>query len=127
MRLGLTIGVWDVWHPGHTHVLTRCRECCDYLFVGIMTDFWCHVQKGHDRPFESLQKRRESLQRSGLADRIVVVDTLEIHHYLQMVDVWFKGEDQKNMRPLDYPCTTIIPRLGGVSSSTNGRPLKETS
>ena len=28
--------------------------------------------------------------------------------YLQMVDVWIKGEEQKNMRPNDWPGETVF-------------------
>ena len=110
-----------MWHEGHENLLRQARNHCDYLFVGIMTDFWCHVQKGHNRPFESLQKRRESLLASGLADKVVILDTLDMHPYLQMVDVWIKGEDQKNMRPFDWPSVVVLPRTPGVSSTQRGQ------
>ena len=71
-------------------------------------------------PYESLQQRRCGLQRSGLADRVVILDTLDMDPYLQMVDVWFRGDDQRNMRPIDYPAVEIIPRLPGVSSTERG-------
>ena len=119
-KLGLTIGVWDLWHVGHENFLSYARSECDFLFVGIMTDFWCHVQKGHNRPYESLQHRLMNLRNSYLADKIVIIDTLDIHNYLQMVDVWIKGEDQRNMRPLDWPNTVFIERTEGVSTTQKG-------
>lgn len=120
-QLGFTVGVWDLWHRGHENLLTNAKRHCDYLFVGIMTDYWVHVQKGCNRPCESLQKRLVSLRNSGFADKIVILDTLDMAAYLQMVDVWIKGDDQQNMRPLDWPNVVIIERTEGVSTTQKAK------
>lgn len=119
MKIGFTVGVYDLLHEGHINSLKFCKQNCDYLNVGIMTDFWCHVQKGHDRPYQSLQMRMSNLRISAgnLIDNIVILDTLDMHQYLQMVDVWFKGEDQKNMRPFDYGNVIYVPRTPNISTS----------
>lgn len=117
ITIGFTVGVWDVFHHGHIEFLKKAKTHCDYLHVGIMTDYWVQVQKGPERPMESLQKRMESLRTSGLADNIVVIDTLDMSQYLQMCNVWIKGMDQKNMRPFQYPNEVFLNRTDGVSSS----------
>jgi len=117
MVIGFTVGVWDVFHQGHVNVLKQCKEQCDYLHVGIMTDFWCHVQKGHDTLSQSLQKRMESLRECADVDNIVILDTLDMHLYLQMTDIWFKGTDQKNMRPFEFANSVILKRTPGISST----------
>jgi cytidyltransferase-like protein len=45
MKLGFTVGIWDLFHEGHINLLKKCREQCDYLFVGIMNDYWVRVAK----------------------------------------------------------------------------------
>ena len=126
MIIGFTVGVWDTFHTGHENFLGKCREACDFLHVGIMTDFWCHVQKGHDRPYWSLQKRMRDLRQTGLADNIVILDTLDMSKYLQMVHIWFKGADQKNMLPLDYGHVIFIERTPAVSTTDNIERLRRT-
>ena len=117
IRIGFTVGVWDLWHSGHEHILKNARLHCDYLVVGIMTDYWVRVQKGHKRPIESLAKRMVNLRNSGLVDKIVVLNTLDMSPYLQIADVWIKGSDQCNMLPEDYPNCVYIPRFPGISTT----------
>jgi cytidyltransferase-like protein len=117
MKTGFTVGVWDLLHEGHTKFLLKAREHCDYLYVGIMTDFWVRVQKGHDRPFHSLEQRIVALRNTKLTDKIVILDTLDMYPYLQMVDVWIKGEDQKNMRPFEWHNEVYVERTPDISTS----------
>jgi glycerol-3-phosphate cytidylyltransferase len=117
MKIGFTVGVWDLLHEGHTNLLKEAKEHCDYLIVGIMTDFWVRVQKDHDRPFQSFEKRLAELRGCELCDKIVILDTLDMHPYLQMVDVWIKGIDQKNMRPNQWPNEIFLSRTPDISTT----------
>lgn len=117
MKLGFTVGVWDLLHEGHINLLKEARKHCDYLFVGIMTDFWVRVQKDHTRPFESLAQRLANLRNTNLVDKVVILDTLDMSPYLQMVDVWIKGEDQKNMLPTQWGHEVFLPRTPDISTT----------
>lgn len=118
MKIGFTVGVWDLFHKGHINFLSDAKKHCDYLVVGIMNDFWVRIQKNHERPAESLEQRIVKLRESGLSDRIIVLDTLDMHPYLQMVDVWIKGDDQKNMRPSDWAGKQVyIKRTPDISTT----------
>lgn len=117
IRIGFTVGVWDLLHDGHRKFLKRCRRHCDFLHVGIMNDYWVMVQKGHDRPVQSLQLRMANLLKEGLADNLVVLDTLDMTPYLQMCHVWIKNVDQKNMRPVEWPGVVYLPYTEGISTT----------
>tara|TARA_Y100000034_G_scaffold135249_3_gene206408 strand:+ start:250 stop:645 length:396 start_codon:yes stop_codon:yes gene_type:complete len=128
MKLGFTVGVWDIFHEGHANFLKAAKEHCDYLYVGIMTDFWVRVQKSHDRPFQSLELRLVDLRKNPHVDKVIILDTLDMHQYLQMVDVWIKGEDQKNMRPRTWSNEVFIGRTPDISTTElieKIRPLSE--
>jgi cytidyltransferase-like protein len=116
MQIGFTVGCFDLLHYGHINFLKRSKEHCDYLIVGIMTDYWIKVQKGQDRPEWELKTRYEMLEKTGLCDKIVILDTLDMTPYLQMIDVWIKSEDQNNMRP-EFNNTVILPRTKGISTT----------
>jgi glycerol-3-phosphate cytidylyltransferase len=103
MKIGFTVGVWDLFHEGHINMLTEAKKNCDYLIVGVMTDYWVRVQKGHDRPRQSLETRFLSVLNSNLADKVIILDTLDMTKYLQIADVWILGENQKNMMPFNWP------------------------
>jgi glycerol-3-phosphate cytidylyltransferase len=125
VKIGFTVGVWDLFHEGHLNLLKEAKKHCDYLYVGIMTDYWVRVQKSHDRPIESLEQRLVSLKTCNLVDKIVILDTLDMTPYLQMVDVWIKGKEQKNMRPLYWPNEIYIERTPNISTSDLAKKLKE--
>ena len=125
IKIGFTVGVWDLFHEGHLNLLKEAKKHCDYLYVGIMTDYWVRIQKSHDRPIESLEQRLVSLKICNLVDKIVILDTLDMTPYLQMVDVWIKGKEQKNMRPLYWPNEIYIERTPNISTSDLAKKLKE--
>lgn len=118
MRIGFTVGVWDLFHEGHLNFLKEAKKHCDFLHVGIMTDYWVRVQKGHKgRPAESLENRIVNLKKLDIVDNIVILDTLDMSPYLQMCHVWIKGEDQKNMRPIEFANSIFIKRTEGISTT----------
>lgn len=116
MIIGFTVGVFDIFHHGHANFLRRCRQYCDYLVIGVMTDYWVKVQKGHERPFDSIDKRLEVCKEFG--EKVIALDTLDMTPYLQVADKWIKSEGQMNMRPESSPIPVIVlPRTAGISST----------
>ena len=45
-KLGLTWGVWDLLHIGHTRLLKSASELCEKLYVGVTTDEYAVIKKG---------------------------------------------------------------------------------
>lgn len=117
MKIGFTVGCWRLLHHGHINHLKEARQQCDYLIVGIMNDYWINVQKGREYPIENIDVAINNLRKTGLCDKIIELDTLNMSPYLQIADVWFKGEDQKNMRPEKFDNIIIIPRTQGISTT----------
>lgn len=118
MKIGFTVGVFDLFHDGHQKLLERCAEHCDFLLVGVMNDYWVRVQKGHDRPHDSEQTRLLRIRNHPLVSKGVLLDTLNMTPYLQVADVWLLGENQRNMRPFDFPIEQIrIPETPGISTT----------
>lgn len=119
MKIGFTVGVWDLFHEGHKNFLYESKKHCDYLIVGIMNDFWVRVQKGHEgRPFHSLPLRIQKLREINIADKIVILDTIDMSQYLQIADIWIKGEDQKNMKPDNFQNCIYLKRTPNVSTTS---------
>jgi len=115
VEIGFTVGVWDLFHEGHRIFLERAKGLCDYLIVGVMTDYWVMVQKGTGRPIDSIVKRIEAI--TSLVDKVIVIDTMDMTPYLQIADIWIKGEDQNKMRPEVWSNEVRLPRTLGVSTT----------
>jgi hypothetical protein len=50
--------------------------------------------------------------------KAILLDTLDMTPYLQVADVWLLGENQRNMRPFDYPIPQIrIAETPGISTT----------
>src|SRR4030042_2589371 len=114
MKIGFTVGCFDLLHKGHIKFLKRCKKYCDYLIVAVTTNYITRVQKGKGRPIQSLFERIDNVM--PYADKVIVVDTLDMTSYLQIADVWLKGEGQNNMKPFDYPNIVFIKRTPDIST-----------
>ena len=121
MIVGFTVGVFDLLHEGHKNLLAAAGQQCDHLIVGVTTDWLARVQKGHDRPSQSYETRatnvRLHLQTTGMSYKVIPLDTLDVHPYVSMADVWIRGENQRNMRPFDHPNCVFVPETPGVSTT----------
>ncbi len=121
MRVGFTVGVFDLLHEGHKNLLRQACSHCDYLIIGVTSDWIARVQKGHDRPAQSYETRSLAIDKFmrgfGRAYRVIEIDTLDMTPYLQMVDVWVLGENQRNMRPFAWPSQVRIPETPGISTT----------
>ena len=118
MKIGFTVGVFDLFHEGHYNLLERCIDYCDYLIVGVMNDYWVRVQKGHERPHQSEQTRLLAVQNYFAVDKAILLDTLDMTPYLQIADIWLLGANQRNMRPFDSPIPKVrLPETPGISTT----------
>lgn len=95
-HMGFTGGSFDLFHIGHLNLLRRCKEQCNYLMVGVMTDEFIEFQKGR-KPFVPLDERMEVVRGIRYVDEVVPVDfhntvkpdAWTLYHF----DVCFSGDD----------------------------------
>jgi glycerol-3-phosphate cytidylyltransferase len=92
--IGYAPGVWDMFHIGHLKILSRAREHCDLLIVGVVTDETVLRVKGH-WPAEPMAARMTVLSALTLVDEVVVDDSRDKVEMWQRLhfDIVFKGDD----------------------------------
>jgi len=74
LRIGFTNGCFDLLHPGHVHVLTKAREACDRLVVGLNSDASARRLKGEGRPIQDVHARANVLAALEAVDLVVVFE-----------------------------------------------------
>ena len=110
-KIVYTYGVWDIFHPGHSILLSRAKDLGDFLIVGTVADLPVKKLKGELRPVQSQEDRIVTVSSLGFVDAAVYqphYDPSDILKKLSRIDILTKGDDW------DYiPGTETIEELGG--------------
>lgn len=72
-KKGFTAGVFDLFHMGHLNLLLNCKQTCEYLMVGVLTDEYTEYIKGK-KPYISLEERMQIVKAIRYVDEVVPVD-----------------------------------------------------
>ena len=96
VRIGITSGVFDIFHYWHWLYLKRCKDLCDFLIVGVDCDELVKERKGKDRPFLDQSKREEIIQSLDFVDMTFIMESFD--HFEEVLAVvkpayLFKNEE----------------------------------
>jgi len=72
MRVGYIDGAWDMFHAGHISILSRARDMCDYLIVGIHSDAVVNTHLGTNLPIMNLHERVLSVLGCKFVDDVLI-------------------------------------------------------
>lgn len=126
-RVGLTNGVFDLFHLGHLRILNESRKACDKLVVAINSDESVKRLKGDSRPIQPENLRAEVLANMKQVDTVVIFgeDTPQRLITTATPDVLIKGGDYVAEEIVGYPEVTaaggqvmIVPTLHGYSTTS---------
>jgi len=97
MTIGYTFHAGDLFHYGHLQQLLRCREHCDYLIVGILTDQAIASYK--KPPIVPYPWRAAIYAALRCVDEVVPQDSRDPTDNLKNLepDVLFHGDDWENI------------------------------
>ena len=92
--VGYVSGVFDMFHIGHLNVISRARECCDLLVVGVLTDAESIVSKGRP-PVVPEDERLAIVRALGMVDEAMLDPSLDksVAWRIRSFDVLYKGDD----------------------------------
>ena len=95
-KVGYVPGVFDLLHSGHLRLLERCKERCEYLIVGVLTDELVLHYKGR-KPVMPYAERARVIAALKVTDEVVPVDfsnTNQLDAWDQLhYDCHFSGDD----------------------------------
>ena len=72
---GITFGTFDLFHYGHNNILTRCRNFCNYLYIGLSSDE-LNEKKGKNSVY-NYEKRKDIIEKAKFGDEIFKEESLE--------------------------------------------------
>ena len=135
MIVGYTTGVYDMFHIGHLNVISRAKEQCDYLIVGVSTDELVQHDKGKTPviPFE---------ERAAIVAAIKYVDQVVPQFDKNKYAAWekykfdkmfvgsdWKGTPQWNQFEEQFSSIGVeivyLPHTDGISSTTLTKLIKQ--
>ena len=117
----ITYGTFDLFHEGHYRLLQRAKQLGDYLIVGVTTEEYDQA-RGKLNVMDSLPVRIENVRRTGLADEIIVEESVgqkfrDIKKY--NIDIFTVGSDWVGTFDYlkDYCKVVYLDRTKDISST----------
>lgn len=94
-KIGITSGTWDLLHYLHLVFLIKCRRKCDFLIVGVDSDFLVADTKGPSRPIVPEHQRVAMVDALKCVGAVYVMDSTAdfLRAVVELpIDVIFKNE-----------------------------------
>lgn len=112
-KVGYSFVVADLLHVGHIHHLKKCKEHCDFLIVGVLTDEAVEAYKR--KPIIPDEQRVISVESLKMVDKVVLQDDRDPTETMKRlveegwnIKVLFHADNWKNV-----PGTKYIKGRGG--------------
>ncbi len=98
-KVGITVGVFDLFHVGHLNLLEKCKDMCELLIVAVCDDDYVLNVK-HKEPVFNEKDRCRILSALKVVDKVILVTSEETYDKLLLYNkipfnVLFSGDDWK--------------------------------
>lgn len=127
MIRGFTNGCFRLIHRGHVEFLQECRFYCDWLTVGLNSDYSVRMLKGTSLMVE--EDRKIILESIKWVDEVIIFNDKTPYKLIESIrpDIIFKGGDYKQEDVIgnDIAPVHIIPYRNGYSTSSIVSRIRE--
>ena len=85
-KVGLTSGVFDLIHPGHTSSLIEMKKHCDILVVGVNSNASVKAYKSPERPIVDAEARAAVVAAMEAVDAVYIFDELDNKVTIRLIE-----------------------------------------
>jgi len=115
----ITFGTYDMWHVGHSNLLSRCCKYSENICVGVSTDEFT-FQKKKIHPTDNFKKRSENVNKCKFVKKVFEETSMELkNNYIKKFDanILIMGDDWIDSFDWVDCCVIYLPRTPNISST----------
>lgn len=115
----ITFGTFDMWHIGHSNILSGCCKYSENICVGVSSDEFT-FQKKQVHPIDSFETRATNAKRCKFVRKVFEETSMELkNQYIQMcgANILIMGDDWLNAFDWISCCAIYLPRTPNISST----------
>jgi len=115
----ITFGTFDIWHTGHSNLLSRCCKYSENICAGVSTDEFT-FQKKQIHPTDSLKTRLENVKRCKFVKKVFEETSMELkNEYIKLysANILIMGDDWQDKFDWVDCCVIYLPRTPNISST----------
>jgi len=115
----ITFGTFDMWHIGHSNILSGCCKYSENICVGVSSDEFT-FQKKQIHPTDTFEIRATNAKRCKFVKKVFEETSMELKNsYIQMcgANILIMGDDWINAFDWTSCCAIYLPRTPNISST----------
>jgi glycerol-3-phosphate cytidylyltransferase len=115
----ITFGTFDMWHVGHSNLLSRCCKYSENICAGVSSDEFT-FQKKQIHPRDSLKTRLENVKRCKFVKKVFEETSMELkNEYIKLysANILIMGDDWQDKFDWVDCCVIYLPRTPNISST----------
>jgi len=115
----ITFGTFDMWHMGHSNLLSRCCKYSENICAGVSSDEFT-FQKKQILPRDDLKTRLENVKRCKFVKKVFEETSMELkNEYIKLysANILIMGDDWQDKFDWVDCCVIYLPRTPNISST----------
>ena len=115
----ITFGTFDMWHMGHSNLLSRCCKYSENICAGVSSDEFT-FQKKQILPRDDLKTRLENIKKCKFVKKVFEETSMELkNEYIKLysANILIMGDDWQDKFDWVDCCVIYLPRTPNISST----------
>jgi glycerol-3-phosphate cytidylyltransferase len=115
----ITFGTFDMWHAGHSNLLSRCCKYSENICAGVSSDEFT-FEKKQICPTDNFKKRSEKISKCKFVKKVFEETSMELkNEYIKLysANILIMGDDWQDKFDWVDCCVVYLPRTPNISST----------